>query len=92
MIVDAVDECLEKQTPKDEGELLWDPRRIKWAKTEGTKGGYERYPAKDEKAEATVDYKNMLEDLKRHGNKMNREGLFYWLFPDHATVGRKKQK
>jgi hypothetical protein len=45
-----------------------------------------------EKAEATNDYHNMLTDLKAHNGKLTRDGLFYWLFQDGATVGRKKRK
>jgi hypothetical protein len=70
----------------------WDSEKIKWVKSEGTKGLYERYPDKDQKAEATDDYKNMLRDLKEHKGKLTRDGFFYWLFEDAATVGRKKKQ
>ncbi len=72
--------------------LTWDPNAIKWVQTEGFKGPYERYPAADAKAEGTVDYQNMLRDLKAHGGRLTREGWFYWLFQDGSTVGRKQRK
>jgi len=33
----------------------------------------------------------MLKDLKEHGGRLTREGYFYWVFQDQATVGRKKR-
>lgn len=71
---------------------LWDHSKIKWGEAEGAKGKYERYPAVGEKAEMTADYKNMLADLKAHNGKLNCDGLFYWVFTDQTTVGRKKTK
>lgn len=69
----------------------WNPEALKWAVCEGFKGAYERYPKEGEKAEAIQDYKNLLEDLKRHNGRLTREGYFYWLFQDNATIGRKKR-
>lgn len=88
---EAIDEFLNYLGASMEGKI-WNPNKIKWVQTEGTKGPYERYPAKGEKAESTVDYKAMLEDLKRHNGKLMCGGLFYWLFTDQATVGRKRTK
>ena len=72
----------------------WDPEKIKWVLTEAQsgKGLYGRYPPQGQKAESTPDYRNMLQDLKNHGGKMNRGDYFYWCFDDMATVGRKKRK
>jgi hypothetical protein len=75
----------------------WDPSRIKWIEAQGTSGPYQRYPAEGEKAEATQDYRNMLQDLKAHGGKLSRKEAdgatwFYWLFQDASTVGRKQRK
>jgi len=71
--------------------LTWDPNAIKWVEAEGFKGPYERYPAQGEKAEGSADYWNMLKDLKAHGGRLTRDGMFYWLFQDGSTVGRKKR-
>jgi len=68
----------------------WNPDNIKWEAVEGSKGSYQRYPAEGQKAEATEDYKNMLRDLKARNGRLTRDGYFYWLFRDQATVGRKK--
>jgi len=43
-------------------------------------------------SQARAEFKAMLKDLAAHGDKMNREGYFYWLFKNGATVGRKKRK
>ena len=71
-------------------ELPWDPAKIKWVKAEGAKGPYQRYPAQGEKPEATSDYKNMLAAIKQQN--VIRDGYFYWVFQDKATVGRKLKK
>ena len=90
MIADACEEYLEKQAPVNKAS--WDPSQIKWQRAQGTKGSYERYPAEGQKAESTQDYHNLLADLKSHDGKLSRDGFFYWLFEDSATVGRKKRK
>jgi len=64
----------------------WDPSKIKFEETQGTKGPYERA-----NPQATHDFKAMLADLKAHGGKVTRTGYFYWIFTDGATVGRKKR-
>ena len=76
--------------PEPEQKPNWNPEKIKWVKAEGTRGSYERYPAQDQKPEATADYKNLLQDLKEHKkNFLFRDGLNYWLFQDAVTIGRK---
>ena len=70
----------------------WNPHKIEWQQVQGTKGLYERYPLQNEKAEATLDFKNLLADLKQHNGKLTRNGVFYWLFTDQATIGRKRRK
>jgi len=70
----------------------WDPSKIKWVQAEGSKGPYERYPEKGQKAEATEDYKAMLAHLKAHNGKMMHGDYFFWLFSDATTVGRKLRK
>jgi hypothetical protein len=90
-LADAYNEELEKRAPP-EVKSSWSPETIKWSQAQGTKGPYERYPAENEKAESTEDYRNILEDLKTHNGKMTKNGYFYWVFTDGATVGRKKRK
>jgi hypothetical protein len=76
---------------EEKPKFQWNPEALKWAVCEGFKGAYERYPKEGKKAEAIQDYKNLLEDLKRHNGRLTREGYFYWLFQDNATIGRKKR-
>jgi len=78
--------------PPQQKTLTWDPNKINWSQETGQKGSYERYPAKDKKAESTDDYKNMLQDLKNHKGAFNRNGFFYWVFTDQATVGRRQKQ
>jgi hypothetical protein len=70
----------------------WNPEKIKWAQAKGARGDYERYPAEDQKVEATDDYKALLLDLKEHKLFFFRDGWNYWLFPDLVTVGRRRKE
>jgi len=80
-----------KQLVRREKVCEWDPNAIPFTKAVGSKGQYERYPAEGQKAEATTHYKNLLADLKQHNDRFTRNGWFYWLFLDKATIGRKRK-
>jgi hypothetical protein len=67
-------------------EPTWDPNKIKWEQTEGSKGQYE----KSEDFNST-EFKAMLKDLAAHQGKLSRDGYFFWVFQNGATVGRKKR-
>jgi hypothetical protein len=67
-------------------EEKWDPAKIQWIKTEGSKGPYERSEDKD-----NPDFKTLLKQLTEHNGKMSNNGYFYWLFQNGFTVGRKKR-
>jgi len=82
LIADAANEQLEKVVPSE-----WNPEKIKWKEAQGTKGPYERADP-----QATPNFKAMLADLKAHGGRLTRNHLFYWVFRDQATVGRKPQR
>ena len=68
------------------GKATWDPSKIKWTQTQGTRGPFEKSEDVD-----NPNFKAMLKDLSAHKGRMNREGHFYWTFPNGATVGRKKR-
>jgi len=90
---DLCNEEIEKHTPTDVRTVQsYNPESIKWIRTTGQKGPYERYPAFQQKPKLTVDYSNLLEDLKAHEGKLTRNGLFYFLFDDGSTIGRKPSK
>jgi len=74
------------EAKKVQEERPWDPSNIKWAEAQGAKGAYEKA-----EPQSTPDFKAMLQDLKDHKGKMRRDGFFYWVFSDMATVGRKKR-
>jgi hypothetical protein len=65
----------------------WNPDKIKWEKTEGFKGDYERSEDIN-----NPEFKALLKDLAEHKGKLYREGFFYWIFKNGSTVGRKKRK
>lgn len=88
MIQEGAQKLIESVEPK---EHTWNPSKIKFVQTEGVRGPYWRYPAAGQKAESTEDYRNMIQDLLNHNEKLTRDGFFYWLFSDGATVGRKKE-
>ena len=65
----------------------WDQSKIRWEKTEGGSGPYERSEDVN-----NLEFKAMLKDLAAHGGKMMHDGFFYWTFKNGATVGRKRRK
>lgn len=69
-----------------EEEAGWNPSKIVWRKAEGTSGPYERSEDVN-----NLDFKALVKDLAAHGGKLTRDGTFYWLFKNGATVGRKKR-
>jgi hypothetical protein len=64
----------------------WNPDAIKWEKAEGSKGTYERGEDVN-----NPEFKVMLKDLASHGNRLTRNGYFYWIFKNGTTVGRKRR-
>jgi len=64
----------------------WNPDAIKWDQAEGTKGPYERSEDVN-----NPEFKAMLKDLASHGDRLSRDGYFYWVFKNGTTVGRKKR-
>ena len=91
MIADAANDEIEKRNP-DRTDQSYNPENIKWVRAEGAKGPYERYPAPDGTVESTPDYQGLLADLNAHKGSLNRAGLFFWLFQDGKTIGRKPSK
>lgn len=84
--VESIDAFLAFLSKANLGE--WDPSKIEWIPQPGTefnKGPFEKAHFQD-----TTEYKAMLEDLNKHSGKLTRGGIFYWLFGDRQTVGRKK--
>jgi len=81
---DLCNEHLERMSPENS----YNPEAVPWQRVEGTKGPYERYPLQGP-PEQTPDYQGLIADLRDHSGKMQRSGLFYWLFDDGTTIGRK---
>jgi hypothetical protein len=77
------------QRPEDWGlPRNWDKNKIPWIETEGPKGKYQVASDPD-----NPDFKALVQDLEQHNGRLTRDNLFYWLFNNHKTVGRKpKQK
>jgi len=89
-LCDAEIESMEPKNIEEPEE--YNPETIFWIKASGQKGAYERYPAFQQKPTLTKDYNNLLADLRLHEGRMQRAGLFYWLFEDEVTIGRKPAK
>jgi hypothetical protein len=64
----------------------WDPNKIKWEKAEGSKGEFEKSEDFN-----NPEFKAMLKDLQTHNGKLTRNGMFYWVYKNGSTVGRKKR-
>jgi hypothetical protein len=67
--------------------FTWNPDVINWVKAEGFKGDYEKSEDFN-----NPEFKKMLKDLAEHDGKLTRDGVFYWVFKNGSTVGRKKRK
>jgi hypothetical protein len=65
----------------------WNPDIIKWVKAEGSKGEFEKSEDFN-----NPEFKKMLKDLAEHDGKLTRDGVFYWVFKNGSTVGRKKRE
>ena len=92
-IVDAANEQLDQMVPFDQREVNpYDPNNLRWIRTEGQKGASEIYPAFQQKPKLTVDYNNLLNDLKNHDGKLVHKGMYYTLEKDEFTIRRKPSK
>jgi hypothetical protein len=65
----------------------WDPNKIKWEKTQGIKGEFEKSQDIN-----NPEFRAMLRDLANHNGKLTRNGWFYWTFKNGSTVGRKRRE
>ncbi len=65
----------------------WNPDKIKWQKTQGVKGEFEKSEDFN-----NPEFKALLKDLAQHNGKLTRNGWFYWTFKNGSTVGRKKRE
>ena len=92
MGADALNEELEKHATPYVKATEWEPSEIQWVKAEGMRGPYQKYPGTNQKEESTSNYRNLIQDLVNHKEKLTKDGYFYWLFSDGTTVGRKKRK
>jgi len=90
LIVDACQEEIELFDP--EGGFENKPEDIPWVKATGGKGPYERYPAFQQQPTLIPAYTNLLESIKDSKGRFQHGGLFYWLFDDGVTIGRKPAK
>jgi hypothetical protein len=92
MMVDAANEYIESMAPPEvtgnnNEDKKYDTNKIKWEKSTGSKGEYERSEDIN-----NLDFKAMLKDLAAHQGKLSRDGYFYWAFHNGYTVGRKKHQ
>jgi len=71
---------------EEKPKFSWNPDKIKWEKTQGSKGEFEKSEDFN-----NPEFKAMLKDLAQHGGKLTRNGTFYWIFRSGSTVGRKKR-
>ncbi len=84
MLSEGIDEYINSQAPKD-NPTKWVPEKIQWQTANGGNGPYEKAVEQDGE-----DYKQLIQHLQQSKGKLSRNGLFYWLFDDKKTVGRKK--
>jgi len=90
MVLDSCTEYLEKHAaPPGESAstaATWNPEKIVWTSKIGAKGTFQMSEDMN-----NLDFKAMHKDLVDHQGNLNRDGMFYWIFPNGATVGRKQK-
>ena len=84
MVLDSCTEYLEKHATLPEAAASWNPEKIVWTSKIGAKGTFQMSEDMN-----NLDFKAMHKDLADHEGKLNRDGAFYWIFDNGATVGRK---
>lgn len=79
----ALDEVIQQQSKT----VLqtYDVNKIQWTKATGAKGEYEQTEDAN-----NPEYKALRGDLAKHDGKMNIKGMFYWVFQNGTTIGRKQ--
>ena len=85
-IGDVLDKLIQTKTKIATKE--YDTEKIHWVERTGTKGPYQFADPKTEGAKP--DFKALLADLKEHNGKFRHKGMFYWVFNDAASIGRKQ--
>jgi len=63
----------------------YDVSKISWVEAEGAHGKYQKTDDIN-----NTDYKALRKDLADHNGKLTHQGLFYWIFQNAVTIGRKK--
>jgi len=72
---------------EEKPKFSWNPDKIKWEKASGSKGEFEKSEDVN-----NPEFKAMLKDLAEHNGKLTRDGMFYWVFKNGSTVGRKRKE
>jgi hypothetical protein len=92
-VLDAITEELEANDPNTKtSQTKIEYEKIQWTSANGNKGPFEAYPAYQQKPdEMNQDYMALKAKLLKSGS-FQHNGLFYWLFPNGTTIGRKPTK
>ena len=69
-----------------------DPDKIEWVNAKGAKGEYQRYPDFNMAPKLSIEYNTLVNVIENHDGKYTHDGMFYWIFTDGKTVGRKASK
>jgi hypothetical protein len=82
-----------KERNREPTKLDWNPDKITWERAKGPSGEYEKTPTLrgSPSQEEIAEYKKMIKDLEAHRGNLWRDNIFYWLFTDQVTVGRKQK-
>ena len=75
---------LEQWDSENEPYANVDVEKIRWHTSKGRKGPFERSVDRH-----NPEFQKLLTDLKAKGRSFVRCGLYYWIFQDDKTIGRK---
>jgi hypothetical protein len=84
MLAESINEFIDSQALMEE-KTVYDVNKILWQNKNGERGAFELASEQD-----STDYKQLIVHLQKNQGKLTKDGLFYWLFDDKKTVGRKK--
>lgn len=83
-IADALDKYVQTKVKAVVAEP--DPEKLVWVNSEGPKG-----PFQFSNDAENPEYKALRKDLEDHKGTLTRSGLFYWVFTNGSTIGRKER-
>ncbi len=85
MASEATNEYIDSLKPPEE-KTVWSPQKIVWIERTGQRGIFEQSEDFN-----NTEFKAMHRDIVANGGKLERDGVFYWIFQNGSTIGKKRR-